>query len=227
MRKIIALLLAGCMLFSLAACGGTQTEQASASSDGDIPSEVSEEQYAAVGDTVSTDIFSFTLDSAALAIALDNTVDENYFLPKEFDAQQDSDNPYVAPKGHTFAAFTYTVTNLDRASAEFHDGSFASVEYDGVAYSRAETPLEEGAYMVDPEKKIRDIDGSMQTIPANEWQRGASNNLLLSVGAKETRRSYLDIPVEANSLSDEFKLTISIPTSDGSKTDFTYWVKAE
>ena len=123
MRKIIALLLAGCMLFSLAACGGTQTEQASASSDGDTPSEVSEEQYAAVGDTVSTDIFSFTLDSAALAIALDNTVDENYFLPKEFDAQQDSDNPYVAPKGHTFAAFTYTVTNLDRASAEFHDGS--------------------------------------------------------------------------------------------------------
>ena len=62
-----------------------------------------------------------------------------------------------------------------------------------------------------------------------EWlfSPDANNNLLLSVGAKETRRSYLDIPVEANSLSDEFKLTISIPTSDGSKTDFTYLVKAE
>ncbi|WP_417344082.1 hypothetical protein [Evtepia gabavorous] len=134
MKKLLAIMLSAALSLSLAACGGSEGES----------------QYYKLGDTVTTDIAEFTLDTAQFTIALSNINDETYFTPKEFDAQLDAGNPYVAPTGHTYASFTYTVTNLDRASMEFHGDSSISVEYDGKMYST----MVDGAYCVDKDRNI-------------------------------------------------------------------------
>lgn len=90
MKKLIPIILSLAMLFSLCSCGGgTSNHQ-----------EETAERYE-IGDTVSTDIFEFTLDAAALTIALNCSYDDNYFTPKGYSAQSDSGNPFVAPVGHT------------------------------------------------------------------------------------------------------------------------------
>ena len=63
MKKFVALILIFVMCVSFAGCG--------ASSGGKT------DTYYKIGDTVSSDILEFTLDKAALAIALNNVMDEN------------------------------------------------------------------------------------------------------------------------------------------------------
>ena len=120
MKKLLALILTAALALSLVACGGgggtgdtTSTNTPSGGEDSTPTDEQRQEdvQYFQLGDTVSTDIFEFTLDTAALTIALNNrTANDgtagNYFTPKEYDTQQDAQNPLVASKGHTYASFT-------------------------------------------------------------------------------------------------------------------------
>lgn len=180
-------------------------------------------QYYQLGETVSTDIFEFTLDEAKMTIALNSIYDKNYFTPKEYDAQQDTNNPFVAPKGHTYAAFTYTVKNLDRASNEFHNGYFISAEYNRESYSN----LHEGAYFLYQDSQYLDENGRLQTDKANEWHSKPANNFHLGVGETETRRAYVDMAVDVDNLNDEFKLIVQIPNSDGAITKFKYLVNEE
>ena len=62
MKKVLSLILALVLCLSLCACGS------------------SSKTYL-IGETVSTDIFSFTLDAAALTIALNNVTNDDYYLP--------------------------------------------------------------------------------------------------------------------------------------------------
>ena len=129
MKKALSLLLALVMCLSLCACGG-------GSNTPDTPKATEPpETYYHIGDTVSTNLFSFTLDAATLAIALENTHGENFGNPKEYNPQEDNGNPYVAPTGHTYAAFTYTVENISRSSEEFHGGNFVKVIYKDTEYT--------------------------------------------------------------------------------------------
>lgn len=249
MKKLLALMLAAALALSLAACGGggtgdtntpstgngdtTSTNTPSGGEDSTPTDEQRQEdvQYFQLGDTVSTDIFEFTLDTAAMTIALNNRKANdgtagNYFTPKEYDPQQDAQNPLVASKGHTYASFTYTVKNLDRASAEFHNGSFASVEYNGVTY----TEMDEGAYyqFQDNDRRMyEDEKGKLHNTRAYTWYKGPGDEFSLEVGAAESRRAYVDISVDVDDLSSDFKLTVKIPTSDGTKSSFTYLVTEE
>ncbi|MBR6619741.1 MAG: hypothetical protein IKK85_05300 [Clostridia bacterium] len=206
MKKIIALALLVVLCSSFAACG---------KSSGNTT-------YYKLGDTVSTDIFEFKLNAAEFTIALNSIYDENYFTPKEYNPNEDNDNPFVAPVGHTYAAFSYTVTNLNRADSEFHDGSFASVEYDNKKY-RA---MDEGAYYQYEQEQYIDIDGSLKTKKAGAWYSDPGNNLLLLTGEKETRRAYIDIETEIKDLTADVKITFNIPNSEGKTEKFTYLVTA-
>ncbi len=204
-KKILALVLIISVLCSFAACGGAGN------------------QAHKLGDTVSTDIFKFTLYNADLAIALENEIGENYASPKEFDATDDANNPYVAKTGHTFIAITYEVESLDRASAEFHEGSFIKAKYNKKNYSK----YEECAYFCFGDKKVISSSGAMSTESGYQWRNEPSLNMLLKAGEKEMRRGYVDMDVAAASLDDEFELTISIPKSDGGKEKFKYTITAE
>lgn len=206
MKKALSLLLALVLCLSLCACG--------------ISPDSDPTHYYRLGETVTTDIFEFTLNAAEFCIALNNVNNDERYTPKEYDAQKDSDNPYVAPVGHTYAAFSYTVSNLNRASFEFHDGSFATVKYDGKNYNS----LEEGAYFLYADKQILDANGKLKTEKAGTWYNNPGDNFLLMAGAKETRRARIDIATEIKDLTADVEITFAIPNSDGSKTKFTYLV---
>ena len=206
MKKIIALLLVVVLCFSFVACGKSDSNTT----------------YYKLGDTVSTDIFEFKLNAAEFTIALNNINDENRFTPKEYNPNEDNDNPFVAPVGHTYAAFSYTVTNLNRASSEFHSGSFASVEFEKKDY-RA---MEDGAYYQYEQEKYIDVNGSLKTKKGGEWYSDPGSNLLLSTGEKETRRAYVDIDTEIKDLTSDVKITFKIPNSEGKTEEFTYLVTA-
>ena len=219
MKKALSLILALVLCLSLCACGGTTPEQTdNLSAETTTPPQT----YYNIGDTVSTNMFNFTLDAAQLTIALSNINDETYCLPKDYDPQADKNNPYVASVGHTFVAFTYTVENISRASNQFHTGSsFVKVLYKDTEYS---TTLEDCAYYLYESKQIMN-NGKLETIKGNVWHRSAPNNFLLMNAAKETRRAYADIAIETDSLTDAFYLRISIPSSTGYQV-FTYQIPA-
>ena len=223
MKKLAALLLTAALSLSLAACGdGSETAS---------PGDHGNDTYK-LGDTVSTDIFEFTLDTAELAIALDNgmrdldgNIKDTYMMPKEYDASNDSDNPFVASKGHTFVSITYTVSNLDRTFINFNDAEehLFSIEYNGTKY----TPdIVDGLYRVYKEAQIMDDSGTIETIEPNVWHDFDLNyyGVGLMAGDTETRRFYVDIPTDVESLTDDFSVIISIPNSDGAKTEFTYLI---
>lgn len=205
MKKIMAVLLAIATCISLNACGNT-----------------SNSDYHKLGETVSTDIFEFTLNAAEFTVALSNINDEAYFTPKEYDPNADADNPHVAPVGHTYVAFSYTVENLNRASSEFHDGSFATVKYDGKKYNN----MEEGAYFQYNDEQYLDVDEKLKTKKGGEWYSDPGNNLLLLTGEKETRRARIDIETEIKDLTEDVEITIKIPNSEGKEEEFTFLVTA-
>lgn len=222
MKKVIALLLTAVLCCSMVAC---KSQQDSGQAPGTNASNGGETAKAAVtyyklGDTVSTDIFEFTLNSAEYTLALNNVTDETYFTPKEYDATKDNNNPYVAPVGHTYAAFSYTVTNLDRASGKFHEGSFATVTYEGKDYDT----VEEGAYFIYADKYIKESSGYATTLKAGEWRSKVGSNFLLMAGEKETRRAYIDVAADIKDLNADVTITVAVPASDGKKTEFTYLI---
>ena len=196
MKRIIALVLAAVLCFSFAACGKS----------GDNTT------YYKLGDTVSSDILEFTLDKATLAIALNNIIDNDYCSPKEYNSQTDNDNPFVCAKGHTYAAFTYTIKNIDRTN------------YNGVL------PLVEAEYK--DVKSDKQVDGAQYFSALDEWKPTGNNanppvyswHFVLEPESPETYRSYIDIPVEADSLTDDFILTVNLPASDGSISNFSYLI---
>lgn len=203
MKKIIALFLTFVMLFSLAACSG-----------------ISSKTYHKLGETVSTDIFEFTLDAAEFAIALNNVNNDDYFTPKEYNPEYDANNPFVASTGHTFAAFTFTVKNLNRTSDELYNSTFATVKYDG----KNHRAFKQGAFYLYEGKYILDEYGNKRTQEAGEWHSDPSSNFLLDAGAKESRRAYIDVAADVKDLTDDIEITFEIPNSEGKKVKFTYLV---
>ncbi len=224
-KKLTTLFLIVVLCFSFVSCSSKKTNNNNNDTQPVENENVVEEetpQLYKLGDTVSTDIFEFTLNAAEFTIALNNVNDDDYYTPKEYNPEEDADNPYVAAIGHTYAAFSYTVTNLNRASCEFHNGSsgFVSVQYDGNSYSS----FDEGAYFIYTDKTYIDTNGSMQTKKPGEWRSSPSSNLRLGVGEKETRRAYVDLNVDIKDLDADVQITFSIPNSDGTKTEFIYLV---
>lgn len=199
MKKFIALFFVAVLCLSFAACGKTGSNTT----------------YYKLGDTVSTDILEFSLDKATLAIALSNIIDNDYCSPKEYNPQTDNDNPFVCAKGHTYAAFTYTIKNIDRTN------------YNGVL------PLVEAEYK--NIKSNKQVDGAQYFSKIDEWKPTGNNatspvyswHFVLEPETPETYRSYIDIPVDAESLSDDFILTVNLPTSDGSISSFSYLITQE
>lgn len=196
MKKTIALILVAVLCFSFAACGkpGGNTT------------------YYKLGDTVSSDILEFTLDKATLAIALNNVINNDYCSPKDYNPQTDNNNPFVCAKGHTYAAFTYTIKNIDRTN------------YDGVL------PLVEAEYK--NVKSDKQVDGAQYFSKIDEWKPTGNNatppvyswHFVLKPEEPETYRSYIDIPVDADDLTDDFVLTVNLPASDGSTLSFSYLI---
>lgn len=182
-----------------------------------------------VGDTVETDIARFTLDRAELAIALENSgaasvgygadglADDNYFMPMEYNAEEDASNPFVAPKGHTLVSLTFTAENLDRAFVELDDGNaekFFAIEYDGQTYTGSGS---DGPNAIEVRYGVANKNGE-------GWKSYSVSNILMGAGETSSFKCYIDFPAEIEDLSSPFKLTVNLPNSDDETTPFTFVV---
>lgn len=176
-----------------------------------------------VGDSVETNVMRFTLDRAELAIALDRRMTVgvgapadgyaggSYYLPKEYDAADDADNPFVASKGHTLVSMTFTVENLDRGSLDlfdsWHSDGYIYIVHDGKSYK--------GEFKFGAENEN-----------GEGWKDYHSSNVLLGSGETSSYKAYVDIPVEIEDLSSPFEIKLNLPNnSEGSSVkNFTYLV---
>jgi len=168
-----------------------------------------------IGETVGTDIAAVTLDWAKLAIALENTWGDDYYMPKEYDAAEDSNNPYVAPVGQSLVAITYTIQNKDRASIDLggsFNPTFITVDYNGETYKN---DVKFGA------------EGFANEFGVPEWKQYSSSNILLSAGEIATYKCYTSIGTDAADLEDVFEITFTLPNSKGEREDFIFVVDAE
>lgn len=211
MKRTLALFLALLMALSLCACGGNENAPAPVVEDTAAP--VEDVVGQPLGTTQSTDILEFTLNRADFCIALDNhsrsmeTNSTTYFLPKEYVAAEDSDNPYVAATGHTLVSFTYTIHNLDRALQDLTPT--ITIGHAGITYVFA-SPFDSPKY------------GWSRTL-GEDATYSESMNMLLDPDETLTRRGYVDIPVAAE-LTDELDFTIALPSSAGKEVEMTYHV---
>lgn len=230
--KIGSLALAAALAFCLIGCSANQADSSESDEQRETQAAQEEEQEAEeeqtpkyiVGDSVETPLVRFTLDRAELAIALDRSMTVGvgapadgfaggtFLLPKEYDATEDADNPFVASKGHTLVSLTFTFENLDRTSVElFQIENWRTiwVVYNGRSYG-AELKL--GA-------EAKGDSG---------WVDYKSSNIILPAGGSYSYKAYADIPVEIEPLNSPFEIKLNLP-SNASETDpqmqnFTYTI---
>jgi hypothetical protein len=196
MKKKICLVLVFILsLFIITGCGSSETYK--------------------IGDAVSTDIANFKLVAGEFAYALENTSGSDFAIPKEYDAKDDSNNPYVAAKGHTLVAFTFYIENLDRSSLDMggsFNSVFAKVKYDKKEYG-------------DTNEQV--VEFKAESEDYLNWKSYSSDNILLSAGDKLYYRAYMDIPVDVSSLDDTVEITIYLPNSGGKTEEFTYVISED
>ncbi|WP_415928182.1 hypothetical protein [Slackia piriformis] len=206
--------LMGCLF----GCSSPQAEQ-----QGDAASEESEVVTYNVGDTVETDLVRLTLNDSALAVALNNSlpigtgfnIENDYFCPKEYVAEEDADNAFVAPKGSTLVYYELLVENLDREPLELDssfdsDNDFVTVTYNGTTYIGSDFEEKEYGWTA------RDVEGEQ------DWDSSPVSSLLAGVEGKDLFRGYVEAPFEPESLEDSFEITFNLPTSDGSFESFAF-----
>ncbi len=202
MKKILSLLLVLATILCFCACG-----------------ENVDSSVYSVGDPVETDILKFTLENAQFAIKLNTTsygtysqlqsgnttISEEYFTAEEYNPATDAGSAYVAPKGHTYIAIECKVENLDRASVDI------GKRYVKASYNKNEF-------------KDLDINYGCDSVNGYAWERYDGSNIVLLAGETKYFRAYVDIPVDVESLEDEFDLTFYIPNSKGKTEGFKYRV---
>lgn len=104
MKKFIALILALVLCLSLCACGGgNNTPETTEATE---PSIVK----FAVGETASTEVIEFTLDSVEFADHLSLTPGDEYLTPIAADAS----GGLIPNEGKIFACFSFTVKNIGK-----------------------------------------------------------------------------------------------------------------
>lgn len=235
--SVSALLACAMLALSLVACGGSSggnvSEQSPTPSEESTTSEADTSQPEAtdaeepeepavtykLGDTVSTDLVELTPSSVQFAIALENSVpfgnditaaDDHYLQPKEYNAEEDAKNAFVASKGNVLVSIEFTVNNLDRTSQYLGDnGDLVTVTYGGKSYTEADS-VEHGWYEV--EEDHRSVSGT--TI---------AYMLLMNEGP-EAYRGYYEMPFEPSSLDDTFEITFNLPSVSGETVPFTFAV---
>lgn len=209
-----------CCLLGCSSQPAEQQEQ-----QGDTAAEETEVVTYNVGDVVETDLVRLTLSDSALAVVLNNSlpigtgfsIDNNYFCPKEYVAEEDADNAFVAPKGSTLVFYELLIENLDRDYLELDssfssDNDFVTVTYNGTTYGGSDFEEKEYGWVV------RDVEGEQ------DWDSSPVSNLLAGVGEKDLFRGCAEAPFEPESLEDSFEITFNLPTSDGSFESFTFIV---
>ncbi len=134
MKKLFSLLLALTMCLSLCACGGGGTGTAN------------KEEKAAIGETVSTDLFECTLTRAEFAPMLANAMNEGYLLP---DGSYGGQTPYIADEGSVYLNFVFELSYLGTEEFNFELGKVESKDLDWMNFlAKYDNTYEFGSFSI-------------------------------------------------------------------------------
>ncbi len=175
-----------------------------------------------LGDTVSTNIFDFTLISAEPAIALDNNNDtDRIFMPKEYEASHDANNPFVAPKGSTIIALTFEITNTDRSGISIGcsiPGS-ETLEFDWkVQYNNELYYIKNSASQKSTSFELK--PGNV--LYNNSVREKTVTGKLLQPGETLQVRTFGYFDTDMEDLNDDLKVIIPLLNSKGESEIFVY-----
>lgn len=212
MKKAISVILAFVLCLSAWGCSkkNAKPNNPQENSGVNIPSD------GKTGDTASTELLSFTLDRADLTLAC------RYFTPAEFNSRDfenyltpieyDEVTPVVAKDGETLIAFTFTLKNLDDEKQNYRGGDWY-VTYQGKNYpltqqSQKNITLSQSA--------IRQENG--------KWDYNGPENAFLDPGKAYSFRTYGILPLDMDSLTEDFQLHIPLPTTGDEPVEMVYTI---
>ena len=204
MKKLPVAAILFSFILMLAACN---SQRQAASESGAQP-----DQALHPGDTVSTDLFEFTLDYAQLAYSLHGeSVEDRQLIcrPKEYDPISDNDIKYVAHVGTTLVSLQYTITNLNRVDYPFAKPADLA-ERPHVIYKDKE-------YLASYRDCFFSNEGDSEWSPVSLAARLHPQQSL-------SFRTVASIPVDVKELKDSFEISFILLTSSGEKKEFTYLV---
>lgn len=231
MKKTISLLLALALCLSLCACGGGTSETTKAPTEATQPPTTEATApptepvlKLALGETASTDLAEFTLESSEFTYYVSN-VSSNYVEPTDV-----PNDLFAASIGYCYVSVTFTITNKDRGGSIDYAGPFAewapnwSVSYAGVDYPVRGFDLNDnaGSYGINLTYAAVVDKETGETI-----KKHGSMNYLLSAGETVTLRAFGIINVDPENLTDGFEFTVGVLNSKGEYEYFTYNVPAQ
>lgn len=216
MRTTISLLLALVMCLSLCACGDgkvTSPTEAPAKETQALTTEATEAPtdpivILTVGETASTKVLEFTLDSFTFTDKLDTSGDENYLAPIE-------ENAYITrvpEEGKTFVSFSFSIKNIGKEELSI------------LAYSTMKLVYSDGyTFEIDSNNHVVRTDDSYYT------KSGRTGLLSPEVLAEaQTYRGYFEVPMEVTENADApLSFVIELQTDEGPvgfgmRTEFIY-----
>ena len=216
MKKVIPLILALVMCLPLCAYGdgkATSTTEAP-TTETQAPTTESTEATTepivilTVGETASTKVLEFTLDSFTFTDKLDASGDENYLTPIEENAHI----TLVPEKGETFVSFSFSIKNIGKE------------ELSTLAFSTMKLVYSDGyTFEIDPNNHVVRTDDSYYT------RNGMTGFFSPKVLAEAlTYRGYFAVPLEVTE-NDDAPLLFAIelqmdegPFAFGMRKEFIY-----
>lgn len=218
MRKIFSVILMSSLCISLVGCGKDSTEN-------NIPTEeVATTQETTtlynLGDTVSTDIIEFNLESAEFAYYASSVNDKTYARPVE----EATSGIFNTNKGHTFVCMEFSIKNTDRGDLEVFGWSGANMSMKVKLNGEEYTVMDYDLNNVNGSGTMS-LRWSYAGADKNKKQRHESSNDIMDAGEIMYVSTLGQINTEPQSLTDPFELSIDILNSKGEYETFIYSIK--
>ena len=219
MKKAISLLLVLVLCLSLCACGDGKVTSPTEAPTNETQAPTVEATEAptdpiimlTIGETASTKVLEFTLDSFTFANKLDTSGDENYLAPIEENAHITR----VPKEGKTFVCFSFSIKNIGKEELSI------------LAYSTMKLVYSDGyTFEIDSNNHIVRTDDSYYT------KNGRTGLLSPEVLAEaQTYRGYFEVPLEVTENADApLSFVIELQTDEGPvgfgiRTEFIYGLR--
>lgn len=215
MKKMISFLLAGALVLSLAACGGSESSD---TLNGDESNKTSDAMSGdktdlKIGDTASAGDWDFTLIDVEFSDAMTDENNGLYYLrPADDEYKSAAGNSfYTAESGNVFLFFTAELSYNGKESAELGSQSENSIGFeirygDGYTFDTYEFVIADG----------QGADGS------NLY---TYDSVFEPLDSGRECRGYFEVPLEVQNSETDLTLAVTFMDINGAKTELVYDIR--
>lgn len=227
MKRTLAFLLALVMALSLCACSGTEAPAETTPARSEPTAAVETEPVETepvetepelpkvnLGDTISTDIWDFTLNDAVLSIYASSTTDGTYAKPVDKES-----GIYVASVGRNLTCLSFVVKNKDRGHLSIGDGGSGDWSLRTLSIVNGEDEYPIKGFDLNNKDGFGGLSMDCGTI---NGQKYGSHNYIMDGGQTIIVQIVGIVGVEAENLPDTFYLKVGVPNSSGETEYFEY-----